>query len=237
MNINNNSDEMIKNILNALNLNTKKNKQGIERLIVNINTSIRLIRKAGNSSKLEANLTTLEYCREYLKQYKNNIKNRQIIWKSVKSCFKDRIITGAIINLSIIDPKTFFKKPFRSFANKIKGALNKSLIKVNVILSAEFVLPSKGEISNKAFNTSNKVIDQTVNIKKVRRLPRKGYRLSVVEFTIIINLKVNINKYSTITGSVYIKLPQDLELKKAVVNVQNNDNYCFLWAIISAYTG
>lgn len=50
----------------------------------------------------------------------------------------------------------------------------------------------------------------------------------------LLYLNVNINKYNPLRASSYIKLPAPIERKKAVVNIQNVDNYCFGWAITSA---
>lgn len=50
----------------------------------------------------------------------------------------------------------------------------------------------------------------------------------------ILYLEININKYSPFeAGSSYLKLPESLEKRKAVVNVQNDDEYCFLWAVVA----
>ena len=52
----------------------------------------------------------------------------------------------------------------------------------------------------------------------------------------IINLLVNIIKYAPfqVGFSTYINLPKYIQNKRAVVNIVNNDPYCFLWAITSA---
>lgn len=50
----------------------------------------------------------------------------------------------------------------------------------------------------------------------------------------VMYVEVNVNKYSPMGGSSYIKLPKFIENKKAVVNVQNQDQYCFAWAVTSA---
>lgn len=47
-------------------------------------------------------------------------------------------------------------------------------------------------------------------------------------------MEVNINKYNPLRASSYIKLPRVIELKRAVVNVQNADEHCFAWSVISA---
>lgn len=47
-------------------------------------------------------------------------------------------------------------------------------------------------------------------------------------------LELNVAKFSPLLGSGYVKLPSDIEKKRAVVNVQNYDNMCFVWAILAA---
>jgi len=51
----------------------------------------------------------------------------------------------------------------------------------------------------------------------------------------LIRLEMNINQYSPLRGSSYIKLPSCLEAKKAIINVKNTDDeYCFKWSLIAA---
>lgn len=50
----------------------------------------------------------------------------------------------------------------------------------------------------------------------------------------LLYLDVNINKYNPLRASSYIPLPKQIQYKKAVVNVQNYDEYCFGWAVTSA---
>jgi len=51
----------------------------------------------------------------------------------------------------------------------------------------------------------------------------------------IVHLEVNINKYQLIKGSNYIDMPREIVNRKACINVQNRDEYCFKWALISAF--
>ncbi|KAH9645059.1 hypothetical protein HF086_005604, partial [Spodoptera exigua] len=46
-------------------------------------------------------------------------------------------------------------------------------------------------------------------------------------------IDMNVNKFNPLRGSSYVNLPQDIKLKKAVINVKNNDNMCFKWALLS----
>ncbi|KAL4105173.1 hypothetical protein QTP88_020445 [Uroleucon formosanum] len=50
----------------------------------------------------------------------------------------------------------------------------------------------------------------------------------------ILSLGININKYVPFKGSSYIPLPKHIGDKKAIINVQNKDDKCFLRAILSA---
>jgi len=48
----------------------------------------------------------------------------------------------------------------------------------------------------------------------------------------LIRLEMNVNHYTPLAGSSFIPLPRFLLTKKAIVN--ENDQYCFKWALISA---
>lgn len=50
----------------------------------------------------------------------------------------------------------------------------------------------------------------------------------------IISLTVNNNKQEGFVGSSYIALPKYVLNKKAVINVENADNRCFMWSILAA---
>jgi hypothetical protein len=52
----------------------------------------------------------------------------------------------------------------------------------------------------------------------------------------ILYLKVNINKYNPIKVgfSTYCDLPTFIQNTKSVINIKNNDEYCFLWSVVCA---
>lgn len=50
----------------------------------------------------------------------------------------------------------------------------------------------------------------------------------------IIDLNVQVSRFSPLAGSSYIKLPEYLANKKAIINVQNEDEMCFAYAVLSA---
>ena len=49
----------------------------------------------------------------------------------------------------------------------------------------------------------------------------------------IISLRLHVGKFSPLSAGAYLKVPKELEKKKAIVNVKNTDNRCFGYAILS----
>ncbi|GFU27684.1 uncharacterized protein TNCV_4866911 [Trichonephila clavipes] len=50
----------------------------------------------------------------------------------------------------------------------------------------------------------------------------------------IMYLEIRINKFNPLRASLFIDLPEIIKKKHAVINVQNHDNFCFKWAVLSA---
>ena len=51
---------------------------------------------------------------------------------------------------------------------------------------------------------------------------------------VVIKLDLNMAIYQPISGSTYLLLPEQLASKKAIVNIQNEYNNCFLWSVLAA---
>ncbi|KAK5648115.1 hypothetical protein RI129_003007 [Pyrocoelia pectoralis] len=212
-----------------------KHKNEIVRQISIIKTNISLIEKAlvnkiheenrrENLHKLEANLAMLKRYRIILRRKLRIVSNNKqgsgidtIVWQPLKSAFQNRLLTGAIINVGYKDPLIFLKNCYDIFAQQVVLMLKRSALKVNLVLVSNFINHQNLEIDQKTFVTKNEVISGS------------GWALHEIS-----HLKLNINKYEPIRGSIYINLPCFIALKKAVVNVKNNDEFCFLWAIVSA---
>ena len=62
---------------------------------------------------------------------------------------------------------------------------------------------------------------------KVEQAEGSGHVFLQVE-----NLKLKTTIWDPIKASSYIKLPPELKNKKAIVNMQNEDNKCFLWSVL-----
>ena len=52
-------------------------------------------------------------------------------------------------------------------------------------------------------------------------------------FKEVMNLQINSDEYQPIKGSSYVKLPDKIAVKKAIINIQNKkDNKCFMRSIL-----
>lgn len=243
------SDKVVENMRKAV--KCLKNGDNVDGWLTYINKIIMLINKtlktkssnSGNLFKLEANLVSLNYYKELLKQRKKSTP-RHLIWTDTESCFNSRIRTGCITNLKYKDPQTFFRKSFRIFKDKITKALEKCVIKVNVVFASDFILPHSKTIELKTFATPNVPITKIENLKqwyqehvvdrllnKLSEFESQNSGWSLYE---ILTLKICINEYCPIAGRSYFELPREIKNKRAVINIKNYDDYCFLWAIVSA---
>jgi len=84
---------------------------------------------------------------------------------------------------------------------------------------------NEGEIDDALISVKNEMIRKFEHMQDMG----SGYALKRC-----ISAELSILHYKPIGGSSYIKLPQKIEDKKAVINVQNYDNRCHEWAVLSA---
>ncbi|XP_070169332.1 uncharacterized protein [Polyergus mexicanus] len=115
-------------------------------------------------------------------------------------------------------------------------------VKINTVFIGEFV--SGDKIDVKTIVTKNypllplsdlrewyekRVVDATLASSEEFQERDSGWALSR-----IFNLTVNVNRYNPMHAGCHVKLPREIMLKKAVINVQSNDNACFAWAVVAA---
>lgn len=204
----------------------------------------------GNFARVESNLSILKYYQRTFRKKLSKLMEKRceanLEWHEIKSAFNGRISSGIITNLGFKDPQLFLEKAFRSFAIQIRKSLKKSVLKVNTILAGLFVKPSDLETNFKFFSTKNEVIDVSVNLKDwyknnvssviLNRMGEFQERDSGWSLYEILYLKLNINHFSPINVgmSTYVDLPAFVKSTHSVINIKNNDQYCFLWSIMAA---
>ena len=68
-------------------------------------------------------------------------------------------------------------------------------------------------------------------LEKIEKFQKEG---SGWKFASVVSFDINVDPFTPMRGNSYFPLPYKLEVKKAIVNVKNDDNECFKWAVSSA---
>ena len=68
-------------------------------------------------------------------------------------------------------------------------------------------------------------------LEEMERYQKKGSGWSFVN---VESLDINVDPFNPMRAGSYFPLSYELDIKKAIINVQNNDDECFKWAITSA---
>ncbi|XP_053592981.1 uncharacterized protein LOC128667344 [Microplitis demolitor] len=119
-------------------------------------------------------------------------------------------------------------------------------VKVNVELFCKFRKNTSVEEEVKSFNTKSRAILPATSLaewytdfvyekmlNKVEEFNQKDSGWSLTEIT---NLVVTMSKYTPLQGgtSTFVRLPRDIQMKRAVLNIENFDEYCFLRSVVAA---
>ncbi|XP_045477928.1 uncharacterized protein LOC123683076 [Harmonia axyridis] len=223
----------------------------------------RINKKLKNTSSVggkQSLLTTLNHVKSYRSKFKflrkkgSGIESRRketardrVKWNDSTSAFGSRIRTGVIANLKHKDPKDFLMDSRSIFHRRLINALKKDeAVKVNAVFCGEFRIMTANKIQEeyKYFTTSNSPIYRDTNITEwfnknvlvpiLKELEEFQERDSGWALVNVVNLGVNINKFTPQLGSSYIKLPPQIRDKNACINIKNKDEACFAWAVTSA---
>ena len=87
-----------------------------------------------------------------------------------------------------------------------------------------FTITNKFKNQYEEVNEANELSDQIDEFEQ----GESGYIFDSIK-----KLTVKMFKYHDIRASSYCKLPESFSNSKSIVNIQNNDNYCFLWSILA----
>ena len=184
---------------------------------------------------------TPDYLRKALeramKEYDNGIKHE----KSALENFAEKYVIDGKPGLT----------PFKYFAVKatqIKEFLrNHRNIKVRMIMVCimekqiseklnKFIIESKSYFNTETYinleSTDVKVsLSQMIKeiLEKISIYQMNG---SAWYFKEVTSLEIHIVDYKPIKGSSYIPLPDIIMRKKAIIDMENKDNKCFLWSIL-----
>ena len=142
------------------------------------------------------------------------------------------------------DIAAFFNLVRKSAINVMEGERN---TKARIILTCEMksvsILTGEENTQMASFSSSSEIILETTNLRELMsEMEEKVLENSVkynkmgsnCRLSNILRMDINFIDYKPLSGSSYIELPNDLKNKKAIINIQNEDNECFKWCVTRA---
>jgi len=164
-------------------------------------------------------------------------------WRKIDTAFKSRILTGVVVNSKYIEPQQFLEDARDIVLKHVQNAMHEHRnVKINTVFNGEFVAGAK--TANKCVCTRNCELFQSSDLQEwydihviepiLASLDEFQERDSGWALSRIQNLTVNVNKYNPLHAGCYIKLPREIKMKRAIINVQSTDNACFAWAVVAA---
>ncbi|XP_067211627.1 uncharacterized protein [Linepithema humile] len=164
-------------------------------------------------------------------------------WKEIETAFRNRVLTGVVVNREYIDPREFFENVKNTVIKRIRSVMAEhGNVKINTAFNGEFVASDKTAV--KTIATKNCELFPTFDLNEwytrhveddiLAALEEFQERDSGWALSRILNLTVNVNKFNPLHAGCHIELPWQIMLKRAVVNVQSTDNACFAWAVVAA---
>ena len=115
--------------------------------------------------------------------------------------------------------------------------------KVKLILKCYLDFPTRNEIKPANFHscievnldgTNEEDLYDTMVDRVLENIAKYTAMGSDDRFHSIILLELHTVSYTPLRGETYIPLPKELFDKKAITNIQNKDNKCFLWCVLRA---
>ena len=138
------------------------------------------------------------------------------------------------------DPRSFLNG---ARENMIRLLRNNRNTKVKLILKCYMECPTTNEIVPRNFHSCIEVnldgtneedlYDMMVD-RVLENIAKCMARESDVRVHSVIKFELHTVRYKPLRGESYIPLPKELADKKAIINIQNKDNKCFLWCVLRA---
>ena len=144
------------------------------------------------------------------------------------------------------DLKTYLEMAAPHVEKKIKEELKKDKsLKVEMAVEVNMTRRSNDKIITETpfFHSGLQHFNASTNISEVYENMKQKTIESFATYTSggsgwifqsIENLFLKVDRFNPLRGEGYINLPKALKAKKAIINIQNKDNRCFEYAILSA---
>ena len=167
---------------------------------------------------------------------------RAFVWREVETAFRNRVLTGAVINADHIEPRQFLEDAETTVLERIRGAMAEhGSVKINTAFNGEFVAGDKSAV--KAITTRNSEVLPTTDLHEWYQRTVDTILATLDEFqerdsgwalSRILDLTVNVNKFNPMHAGCHIELSRKIMLKRATINVRSTDDACFAWAVVAA---
>ena len=98
-----------------------------------------------------------------------------------------------------------------------------------------FVFHSKIEL-NLEETDEDELYDTMIDTieEKIQKLESGNLGGTGWHFHSIIGLELHTVEWTPLNGSSYVEPPKELKDKKAIINIKNDDNKCFIWCVLRA---
>jgi len=78
-------------------------------------------------------------------------------------------------------------------------------------------------------------LDFIKQLQEIEELELKDSGFSLNNSLYWLDILLNINKYTPLGASSYIPLPLNIENRKATINIENNDDKCFKYSMLTKF--
>ena len=186
---------------------------------------------------------TPDYLRKALERAMYEHEQRIEIEKSALDKFAVKHVFGGIPGISPIEYLSRVRATLEEFFTNHRNIKFKMVliclmerISVKTDRGVEEVEQSKSYFSSKTYrnlvSTNPEKIVKKCFSKILNDLEEYNSKGSGWYFKEVLKLEVNTFEFNPTKGSSYISLPDWISNKKAIVNIQNKDDKCFLWCIL-----
>ena len=230
--------------------------------VVGSKVPIALIQKV--KRKAQDSLEALEIFKDYIKNVKNYNLDADRLKKLTKqlekkekkvkdelnkiftpireaSAFRSYTNQYVMTNTNLgLGPEKFLKHAKPPIINIFNSNRNiKTILYLHVLMSQgeriqEFAFHSKGLKLILEGTDENEIYDEMVEeileeIDMARDAEGSGWRFEKVE-----KLVLHTTRWEPVNAGSYIELPQELKNRKAIINMKNQDDKCFMWCVLRA---
>ena len=231
-----------KNIPEALRKTFKKKARNAKEAVANFKEYIKNINKDYiTPNRLKKLSKQLE------RKIKKAVEEQQRIFTPTReaSAFRNYTTQYVIKGDPSYDPITFLKDATPAIINIFNSNRNiKAKLYLNCLMKRKdaqgfttikrFAFHSKGQKLILESTDINEIYQEMTDeieeeIQKVQEVEGSGWVFVEIE-----NLTLHTSIWNPINAGSYINLPKELKNRKAIINMQNEDDKCFLWCVLRA---